>query len=115
MYLVKDCDNIVFYSALSSELLYKEIGAENILLSDVEKEIINLCMDAFLKGNQDYVMLSSSYPSDWNFEEEQETLPIYKLVEYYKNELKFEDVRNVTILLPKNRKAAWIQHSDVNS
>lgn len=74
---------------------------------------------------QDYVMLSNLYPSDWDFEEEQGTLPIYKLVEYHKNELKFEDVRNVTILkpyydfpcfsliqeirlLPKNRKAAWI-------
>ncbi len=54
----------------------------------------------------------------------------YKLIEYYKNELKFEDVQNMTILKPhydfecyslvqpinkllKNKEAAWIQHSDI--
>lgn len=55
----------------------------------------------------------------------------YKLVEYYKNELKFEDIQNMTILKPyydfecrsliqpinkllENKEAAWIQHSDID-
>ena len=56
----------------------------------------------------------------------------YKLVEYYKNELKFEEVHGLTILKPyydfecfsliqpisklsKNRELAWIQHSDAEN
>lgn len=55
----------------------------------------------------------------------------YKLIEYYKNELKFEEVQNMTILKPhydfecysliqpinkllENKEAAWIQHSDID-
>lgn len=54
----------------------------------------------------------------------------YKLVEYYKNELKFEEVHGLSILKPAydfecfsliqpiaaladNRERAWIQHSDI--
>lgn len=57
--------------------------------------------------------------------------PVYKLVDYYKNELKFEDVQDMAILKPhydyncfsliqpisllqENRRAAWNQHSDTS-
>lgn len=57
--------------------------------------------------------------------------PVYKLVDYYKNELKFEDVQDMVILKPhydyncfsliqpisslqENRRAAWNQHSDTS-
>ncbi|MCD8079400.1 MAG: hypothetical protein LUF04_03000, partial [Bacteroides sp.] len=71
------------------------------------------------------------YPGDWDEDESEiNTSPVYKLVEYYKNELKFDDVQDVTILKPyydfqcfsliqeindlqEHREAAWIQHSDV--
>ena len=246
VYLVKDSDNIVFFFALSAGLLYKEIGSDDNNLSEAEKEIVSLCVDAYLQKNDDittdvvfswykdepidqdklrkiiidrinfklaakedqeksgnsvnvrqvaetfpgivlthfcknadyscpdplsfpigfYVFweivvnkviqiasligcqylylfaadnteLSSKefsvlYPGDWDAEDESDTLPVYKLVEYYKNELKFEDVQNVTILKPyydfscfsliqeikllsEHRNAAWIQHSDVNN
>lgn len=56
----------------------------------------------------------------------------YRLVDYYKNELKFEDVQGMTILKPyydyecfsliqpihtllDNKEAAWIQHSDIDN
>ena len=59
-----------------------------------------------------------------------ESVQTYKLVEYYKNELKFEEVQGMTIVKPyydfkcfsliqsiqklsDNRTAAWIQHSDI--
>lgn len=65
------------------------------------------------------------------YDELDEKTPAYKLVDYYKNELKFEDVQNMTILKPSydfecfsliqpirklldNRNAAWIQHSDID-
>lgn len=38
--------------------------------------------------------------SEYLEEDEDETIPVYRLVEYYKNELKFEDVQDVTILKP---------------
>lgn len=63
-------------------------------------------------------------------DEDEDDDPSYKLVEYYKNELKFEEVQGMTILKPsydfhcfsliqpiakllENKEAAWIQHSDV--
>ncbi len=72
-----------------------------------------------------------TYSEYWD-EGETDAIPVYKLVEYYKNELKFEDVQDITILkpyydfpcfsliqeidkLPMHREAAWIQHSDVNA
>lgn len=56
----------------------------------------------------------------------------YRLVEYYKNEMKFEEVQGMTILKPsydfqcfsliqsigelsEKKKAAWIEHSDIES
>ncbi len=71
------------------------------------------------------------YSEYWD-EDDTDTIPVYKLVEYYKNELKFEDVQDITILkpyydfpcfsliqaidrLPEHREAAWIQHSDVDT
>lgn len=65
------------------------------------------------------------------FDEEEGDAP-YKLVEYYKNELKFEEVQRLTILKPfydfhcfslvqpiakllENKEAAWIQHSDIEN
>lgn len=68
--------------------------------------------------------------SDFNECDETST-PIYKLVDYYKNELKFEEVQDMTILKPhydyncfsliqsisalqENRKTVWIQHSDTS-
>lgn len=64
-------------------------------------------------------------------DEVDEMTPTYRLVDYYKNELKFEDIQGVTILKPSydftcfslvqsihklqnNRTAAWIQHSDID-
>lgn len=63
--------------------------------------------------------------------DEDEIVPTYKLVEYYKNELKFEAVQRLTILKPHydfecfslfqpikklldNRERSWIQHSDLD-
>lgn len=63
--------------------------------------------------------------------DEEETSPTYELVEYYKNELKFEAVDKLAVLKPHydfkcfslyqpvdkllyNRSAAWIQHSDID-
>ena len=63
--------------------------------------------------------------------DEAEIIPTYELVEYYKNELKFEEVQKLAILKPyydfkcfslyqpihkllSNRKIAWIQHSDLD-
>ena len=63
--------------------------------------------------------------------DEEDVIPTYELVEYYKNELKFEKVQNFRILKPyydfkcfslyqsinkllDNRKASWIQHSDLD-
>lgn len=246
VYLVKDVEtgDIVFFFALSAGLLYKEIGADDRKLSDVEKEIVDYCIQAFLEGkdnitadevlswyesepidkeklrriiddrielklaaredpeksenslnvrqvsetfpgivlthfcrNADYSFLETlafpigfyvfweivvkevlhiasllgcqylylfaadntkqtpsgvtvMYPEDWD-DDEPEAIPVYKLVDYYKNELKFEDVQDVTILKPyydfscfsliqqidllsEHRNAAWLQHSDVN-
>lgn len=65
-------------------------------------------------------------------DETEETHSAYKLVDYYKNELKFEDVQGMTILKPyydyecfsliqpihtllANKEAAWIQHSDIDN
>ena len=65
-------------------------------------------------------------------DEDDEEASSYKLVEYYKNELKFENVQGMTILKPsydfkcfsliqpiskllENREAAWIQHSDIEN
>jgi hypothetical protein len=65
-------------------------------------------------------------------DEEDEDASSYKLVEYYKNELKFEPVQGMTILKPSydfkcfsliqpinklldNKEAAWIQHSDIEN
>ncbi len=247
VYLVKDSDNIVFFFALGAGLLYKEINSDDINLSTVEKEILDLCVDARLQENnditpdvvfswyadaddidkeklhriideriqfkldakedleksgnsinikqvsetfpgivlthfcknasysfpehlsfpvgfyvfweivvekvlyiasilgcqylylfaadnseQEYIQVSNLYPGDWEIDDEEDSQPVYKLVEYYKNELKFEDVQDVTILKPyydfscisllqeisalsENRNAAWIQHSDVNN
>lgn len=245
VYLVKDIetDDIVFYFALSAGLLYKEIGAEDNKLSDVEKEIVNYCIDVFLNGdaettadevfswyegepidkiklqriidsriklkmaaledpektessvnvrhvsetfpgivlthfckNENYsfteelafpigfyifweivtkeVLHISSllgcqylylfaadntvqeipdraimYSEYWD-DDEPKAATVYKLVEYYKNELKFEELQEVTILKPyydfpcfsliqpidqleAHRNAAWIQHADV--
>lgn len=64
--------------------------------------------------------------------DEDENESPYKLVEYYKNELKFEEVQGMTILKPsydfqcfsliqpisrllENKEAAWIQHSDIEN
>ncbi len=245
VYLVKDSDNVVFFFALSAGLLYKGIGSEDSKLSREEKEIVDLCVDAYLKGNErittdevfswykdehidqeklrrvieerikfktaakddleksensiyvqrvlktfpgivlthfcrnagytfpeklafpigfyvfweivvDQILFIASllgcqylylfaadnteqassditglYPDDWDLDDTGNTSQVYKLVEYYKNELKFEDVQNVTVLKPyydfscfsliqetkllsEHRVAAWIQHSDVN-
>ena len=63
---------------------------------------------------------------------DEECAPNYKLVDYYKNELKFEEIQNITIVKPyydyscfsliqpinkleSNRNAAWIQHQDIRS
>lgn len=63
--------------------------------------------------------------------DEDELVSTYKLVEYYKNELKFETVQRLTILKPHydfecfslfqpinklldNREISWIQHSDLD-
>lgn len=65
-------------------------------------------------------------------DEPDQKIPTYKLVEYYKNELKFEEVHGMTILKPAydfecfsliqpismlfgNRESAWIQHSDIDA
>ncbi len=89
----------------------------------------------FAADNTEPVPTQSSflYSDDWDeYESETDTTPVYKLVEYYKNELKFEDVQDVTILKPyydfpcfsliqkigalqEHRNAAWIQRSDVNT
>ena len=53
VYLVKDSDNIVFFFALSAGLLYKEIGSDDNNLSEAEKEIVSLCVDAYLQKNDD--------------------------------------------------------------
>ena len=53
VYLVKDSDNIVFFFALGAGLLYKEINSDDIHLSTVEKEILDLCVDARLQENND--------------------------------------------------------------
>ncbi len=72
-----------------------------------------------------------NYIYDDIYDESDEMAPAYRLVDYYKNELKFEDVQGVTILKPsydftcfsliqpvnkllENRAAAWIQHSDID-
>ena len=61
--------------------------------------------------------------------DEEEVVPTYELVEYYKNELKFQEIQSLAILkahydfqcfslyqpinqLINNRKLSWIQHSD---
>lgn len=61
--------------------------------------------------------------------DEEEVVPTYELVEYYKNELKFQEIQSLAILKPhydfqcfslyqpinqliNNRKLSWIQHSD---
>ncbi len=87
----------------------------------------------FAADNTEQVPTQQSflYPGDWDEDESEiNTSPVYKLVEYYKNELKFDDVQDVTILKPyydfqcfsliqeindlqEHREAAWIQHSDV--
>ncbi len=248
VYLVKDieADSIVFFFALSAGLLYKEIGMEDINLSTLEKEIVDLCVHAYLQGDsnttadevfswydtesidrdklrriiEDRIRIKSAaredlektkekfhinrvsktfpgivlshfckntdyslpevlsfpigfyvfweiiveqvlhiaslvgcqylylfaadntediangktvlYTIDWDPDDtDNQAEPIYKLVEYYKNELKFEEVQDLTILKPyydfncfslaqriselaEHRKAAWIQHSDVD-
>ena len=245
VYLVKDSDDIVFYFALSAGLLYKEIGSDDSQLSEEEKEIVRLCVEAALKGNTDYTTdevlswyedglidkdrlrklikkrielklaarddsertkntvnvrqvaetfpgivlthfcknaeyscpeslsfpigfyvfweivvkkvlqiasyigcqylylfaadntetpikeISALYPEDWEADDDFDIMPTYRLVDYYKNELKFEEVQDVAMLKPyydfscfsliqetnllsEHRNAAWVQHSDVN-
>lgn len=53
VYLVNDSDNIVFFFALGAGLLYKEINSDDINLSKVEKEILDLCVDTRLQENND--------------------------------------------------------------
>ena len=65
-------------------------------------------------------------------DEPEQRMPTYKLVEYYKNELKFEEVQNLVVLKPsydfecfsliqsiadlvEHRNAAWIQHSEIDN
>lgn len=83
----------------------------------------------FAADNSDHMTnTNSSQNVLYDFDDE-EVVPTYELVEYYKNELKFQEIQNLAILKPHydfqcfslyqpinqlvhNRKSSWIQHSD---
>lgn len=112
----------VFWEIIVKKVLYISsiLGCQYLYLfaaDDTEPEPI---------GNSFY-----DYIYDDIYDGESVAIPAYKLVEYYKNELKFEEVQGMTILKPtydfncfsliqpvsmleNNRKAAWIQHTDVD-
>lgn len=113
----------VFWEIVAKEVLHvaSHLGCQYLYLfaADDTKESIK----------QSSSGITVMYSEDWD--EEEDVVPVCKLVEYYKNELKFEDVQDVTILKPfydfscvsliqsiyklsENRNAAWIQHSDVD-
>ena len=135
VYLVKDSDNIVFFFALGAGVgfyVFWEIVVEKVLYIASILGCQYLYLFAADNSEQEYIQVSNLYPGDWEIDDEEDSQPVYKLVEYYKNELKFEDVQDVTILKPyydfscisllqeisalsENRNAAWIQHSDVNN
>lgn len=81
-------------------------------------------------NSEEIVATHSSYDMIYDIDEE-EIIPNYELVEYYKNELKFEVVQKFAILKPYydfkcfslfqpirkllyNREASWVQHSDLD-
>ena len=79
----------------------------------------------------EYTKNSVNYIYADMYDEPDELVQTYKLVDYYKNELMFEEVQGMTMLKPSydfecfsliqpvcellnNRAAAWIQHSDID-
>ena len=83
----------------------------------------------FAADNSDHMVNTNSGQSILYDFDDEEVVPTYELVEYYKNELKFQEIQNLAILKPHydfqcfslyqpinqlvaNRNSSWVQHSD---
>lgn len=85
----------------------------------------------FAADNSEHMVNTNSGQNVLYDLDDEEIVPTYELVEYYKNELKFQEIQNLAILKPhydfkcfslhqpinqlvNNRTSSWVQHSDFN-
>lgn len=112
----------VFWEIVVDKVMYISslLGCQYLYLFAAD----NTSSDANISSTMDFLY------GDLDENDDNNIIQKYKLVEYYKNELKFEDIQGMTILKPyydfscfsliqsidklsDNKNAAWIQHSDI--
>ena len=130
------CKNVNY--SFDEELLFPigffifwEIIIDKVL--DIASQLGCQYLYLFAADNTEQMPGQPSVTYVWDYENDEsseDAVPVYKLVEYYKNELKFDEVQDVIVLKPyydfqcfsliqkidslkEHREAAWIQHSDV--
>lgn len=114
----------VFWEIVVDQVMYISslLGCQYLYLFAAD----NTSSDTNISSSMDFLY------GDLDENDDNSIVQKYKLVEYYKNELKFEDIQGMTILKPyydfscfsliqaidqlsDNKNAAWIQHSDIEA